>query len=243
MFKKVKNQKLYIQIVKQIQDLLIKGKLKKGDKLPPEIVLAQKFGASRATIREALSALEIIGIIESKSALGNFIKLDNHRIEFSKTNRFKDLLKNHSPVEVLEARIVLEPALASLAARRRDEKDIENFRNILQSLKEISERILIRIDKKEINVYLQKDLQFHRYIAYCAHNSVLYSSYYSLGLMLKEEHWKTLKLKTVNNKLKIKKLQQEHGVIFEAILQGNAHKAESYMLKHLKRIKSDMFEK
>lgn len=242
MFKKVKNQKLYIQIVEQIQDLLIKGKLKKGDKLPPEIVLAQKFGASRATIREALSALEILGIIESKSALGNFIKLDNRRIEFLKTNKFKDLLRNHSPVEVLEARIILEPVLASLAARRRDEKDIKNLQNILQSLKVISERMLMLIDKKEINVYLQKDLQFHRYVAYCAHNSVLYSLYCSLGLMLKEEHWKTLKLKTVDKKLKIKKLQQEHSGVFEAILQGNAHEAESYMLKHLKRIKLDMFE-
>ena len=240
MFKKVKNQKLYIQIVEQIQNLLIKGKLKKGDKLPPEIVLAQKFGASRATIREALSALEILGIIESKSALGNFIKLDNHRIEFLETNKFKDLLKNHSPVEVLEARTILEPLLSSLAARRRDERDINNLKNIIQSLKVISERILI--DKKQIDEYLKKDLQFHRYIAYCTHNSVLYSLYCSLGLMLKEEHWKTLKLKTVDKRLKIKKLQQEHSGVFEAILQGNAHEAESYMLKHLKRIKLDMFE-
>jgi GntR family transcriptional repressor for pyruvate dehydrogenase complex len=66
MFEQVQSQKFYLQIVNQIRDLIAEGKLKKDDKLPPERALARQFGASRAVIREALSALEVLGIIECR---------------------------------------------------------------------------------------------------------------------------------------------------------------------------------
>ena len=53
-----------------------KGDLKDGDKLPPERKLTEKFGVSRASIREAMSALEILGVVESRGSQGNFIKIE-----------------------------------------------------------------------------------------------------------------------------------------------------------------------
>ena len=76
MFKEVKNQRLYLQIVNQIRDLIAKGNLKAGDKLLPERELTEQFGVSRASIREAMSALEILGLIESRGSQGNFIKIE-----------------------------------------------------------------------------------------------------------------------------------------------------------------------
>jgi len=63
-----------MEIVEQIGGLIKEGKLRPGDKLPPEHILAEKFGTSRPPVREALSALEILGIIESRGEKGNFIK-------------------------------------------------------------------------------------------------------------------------------------------------------------------------
>ena len=60
--------------MEQIRNLIKEGKLKPGDKLPPEQMLAKNFGTSRPSVREALSALEILGITESRGGKGNFIK-------------------------------------------------------------------------------------------------------------------------------------------------------------------------
>ena len=62
-----------MKMVEQVRDLIKEGKLKRGDKLPSENVLAEEFGTSRPSVREALSALEILGMIESRGGRGNFI--------------------------------------------------------------------------------------------------------------------------------------------------------------------------
>ena len=81
--------------------MIAKGNLKAGDNLLPERELTQKFGVSRASIREAMSELEILGLIESRGSQGNCIKVD--RIEASIDGALmKELLKNHSPLEVFE---------------------------------------------------------------------------------------------------------------------------------------------
>ena len=70
MFNKIRTKKVYIKIVEQIRDLIKEGKLKPGDKLPPEQILAGKFETSRPSVMEALSALEILGIVESRGGTG-----------------------------------------------------------------------------------------------------------------------------------------------------------------------------
>ena len=75
--------KVYVEIVEQIRELIKEGKLKPSDKLPTEQALTKKFGTSRPSVREALSALEILGMTERRAGKGNFIKgssLINHKI-------------------------------------------------------------------------------------------------------------------------------------------------------------------
>ena len=117
MFKKVKNKRLYLQIVNQVRDFIAKGNLKADDKLPSERELTEKFGVSRASTREAMSALEILGLIKSRGSQGNFIKVDAMDASIDGT-LLKELLKNHSPLEVFEARCEIEPIIGSLAAKK-----------------------------------------------------------------------------------------------------------------------------
>ena len=79
----IRNPKAYDQVIEVIKDKIKKGKIKKGDKLPSEREMAESLGLSRASVREALRALEVIGLIESIQGAGNYIRtnFDNSLIE------------------------------------------------------------------------------------------------------------------------------------------------------------------
>ena len=73
-FKPIQQQKIYEKIVDQIRSMVSSGMLKPGDKLPAERVLAESLNVSRASVREALSALQLMGLVEIKPGEGTFIK-------------------------------------------------------------------------------------------------------------------------------------------------------------------------
>src|SRR6201997_3875663 len=73
MYKTVQTSRLYEQIVKQIEDSILKGALKSGDQLPAERELAQQFGVSRTAVREAVKALREKGLVEAYSGRGTFV--------------------------------------------------------------------------------------------------------------------------------------------------------------------------
>lgn len=241
MFKEVKNQRLYLQIVNQVRDLIAKGNLKAGDKLSPERELTKKFGVSRASIREAMSALEILGLIESRGSQGNFIKAD--RIDASIDGvLLKELLKNHSPLEVFEARCELEPSLTALAAKKRTLEDLKELKEHLQKLNSLGHQIEFDLkDLKKVEDYMEEDRIFHLAIANCANNSILFAIYSRVNSMLKEKHWKVLKMKSIVKKGEIKKFEKEHTEMFNEIRKGNAELARINALEHLQNIERDMF--
>ena len=241
MFKEVKNQRLYLQIVNQVRNLIAKGNLKAGDKLLPERELTEKFGVSRASIREAMSALEILGLIESRGSQGNFIKAD--QIDASINSAMKELSKNHSPLEVFEVRCELEPSLTALAAKKRTLEDLKELEEYLQKLNSLGHQIEFDLkDLKKVEDYMEEDRIFHLAIANCANNSILFAIYSGVNLMLKEKHWKVLKMKSMVKKGKIKKFEKEHTEMFNTIREGNAELARINALDHLQYIKRDMFD-
>ena len=239
MFKEVKNQRLYLQIVNQVRDLIAKGNLKAGDKLPPERELTEKFAVSRASIREAMSALEILGLIESRGSQGNFIKVDRMDASIDGAS-LKELLKNHSPLEVFEARCEIEPVMGVLAAERKTWEDLKRLKKCLIKLNALGRQV--KSDLKQIENYMEEDRKFHLIIAQCAHNSVLFTVYSGVNLMLKEKHWKVLKKKCVTKDSNLKRFEKEHTEIFNAIRDSDLELARINMREHLQRIKKDMFD-
>jgi len=237
-FEQVQNQKFYLQIVNQIRDLIAEGKLKKGDKLPPERTLAQQFGASRAVIREALSALEVLGIIECRRGQGDFIKVDATEASIN-SEVMRELLQEHSPREIFEARVELEPSLAGLAAENATDKDILRLERQLRKLNAVGREAETNPDL--IDDYMEEDRKFHLEVARAAHNSVLFDVSASVNLMMKETRWKALKRKNIEKEGNIRQFEIEHTAIFEAIRDRKSDAARAIIRQHIEDIERDLF--
>jgi GntR family transcriptional regulator, transcriptional repressor for pyruvate dehydrogenase complex len=239
MFEHIQSQKYYMQIARQIKDLIKDGKLKIGDKLPAERTLAEEFGASRATIREALSALEMLGLIVCKSGQGNFINADASEGTID-GELLKSLLKGHDPYEIFEARLEIEPCLAALAAQRATIKEKKDLWKIAEKLKVISNAIICG-NEDEIENYLEEDRKLHLSIGRCSHNSVLFTVFSGVNLMMKETHWKVLKANAMKKPGTVERYMDEHSRIMDAIESGNSEVVKKEMHNHIKLIQDDIF--
>src|SRR5690554_3631179 len=130
MYTPVKNTKVYEEVIEQIKFMITSGQLKKGEKLPPERELVEKFQVSRTSVREALRALQIIGLIESRQGGGNYIKdsFDDNLIE---PLSMMFVLQNSRNSEILELRRVLEVETARLAAKNISDEELTRLKEII----------------------------------------------------------------------------------------------------------------
>jgi len=228
-FKKVQTQKVYMKIVEQIRDLIKEGRLKPRDKLPSEHILAEKFGTSRPSVREALSALEILGITESRGGKGNFIRDDLSSPSYEQ--KFKELEEEESPFELLEARKAVETEIAGLAAEKATKEDIAAVQDSLDKMRSAT---------TNISEVMEFDREFHINIAKAAHNGVLLSIMASLAEGLKEKLWINLKEKSWNIPGCPERYLKEHAEILNAIKNKDSKDASKRMYNHLADVERDL---
>ena len=229
MFKKVQTQKVYMKIVEQIRDLIKEGRLKPGDKLPSEHILAEKFGTSRPSVREALSALEILGITESRGGKGNFIRDDLSSPSYEQ--KFKELEEEESPFELLETRKAVEAEIAGLAAKKATKEEIGAIQQSLDKMKN---------SLTNIPEIMEFDREFHINVARAAHNGILLSIMTYLADGLKEKLWVNLKEKSWSIPGRPQKYLKEHAEIFEAIKKKDSKAARKEMYDHLAAVEQDL---
>ena len=162
------------RITGQIRELIVSGELSPGDRLPAERILAQQFGVSRATIREAVSALVALNLLDSRIGDGTYVNED-----LSAVLRPLALAVALSPdleQDLHEARLQLEPAIASMAAKRATPEDLD--------------RLLVRIRAMEAALgdptrLAEADFEFHIELARSAHNHVFIAVIEGLQSMLR----------------------------------------------------------
>jgi GntR family transcriptional repressor for pyruvate dehydrogenase complex len=142
-FRPIKTKRIYEEIVEQLKELISKGELKHGQKLPAERELAESLGVSRASVREALTALEAIGILDIRPGEGTFIRETSVSTTFAPLTMILEMEQN-SISQLMEVRRVLETEIAALAVQRATEEDlarIEENLNRMKSAKTISEAV------------------------------------------------------------------------------------------------------
>ncbi len=113
-FEKFRRNRVYEEIARQIEKL-ITDKLKPGDKLPPERQLADMFGVSRSSIRDAIRALELSGLVEARQGMGTVVRERDNDAAINPLTQI--LLKQRVLVsELIDVRKMIEPPLARRAA-------------------------------------------------------------------------------------------------------------------------------
>ena len=156
--------RVYHHIVAHIERSIYEGRLECGDKLSSERELGRRFGASRVTVREALRALEHRGLLEVRqgSAGGHFVCVVDARVM---SRDFRTLLRlgRLTAAQLTEARLMMEPEVARLAADRATDLDVKGLRVALD------ERFAIVAGGRDPR---ELDLDFHRRIALVARNPV-----------------------------------------------------------------------
>ena len=157
-----KSEKVSDIIIAQIRDAILSGKLKPGDKLASEKELIEQFGVSKATMREALRVLEVMGLIEIRkgTAGGAFVAEVDMRTTIHGIINFLHF-QTVSIKEITMLRYLIEPSVAQIAAVRRTEKDIQN-------LEKISGETITAGDTE-----ISKEISFHRYLARMAENTIM----------------------------------------------------------------------
>ncbi len=221
-FKQIKNNKVYEQIIEQIRELIYEGELKRGDKLPSERQLKKDLGVSRASIREAFSALELIGLIESRPGEGTFIR-DSFDEDIFNPLSLILLLNDNVAEELLELRRVLEIDCVKLAAERATEAEIEEMESYIEDLLSSSgyEEESIKADK-----------MFHYTIARASGNKVLLFFMRSISEAM-DFHIKNTRTKLVSKEETMSDFARQHQQIFKALKAHDTKKAAVEMKNHL----------
>ena len=200
---------LYELIVDQIKELIISGHLRPGDKLPSERQLAERFGASRHSIREALRVLGAMGVLETTPGGGTRIA---RQADFAlNALTFTQMVQRDFRFSVLEVRKILEPEIAALAAVRASRKDIVELERMVVGMEE-------RIAKGE--GYIDVDLGFHLALVNATQNLILAKVINALGNLL-------ILIPSTE-----RETAQFHRRIYEAVRARDPAAAQAEMAKH-----------
>jgi GntR family transcriptional repressor for pyruvate dehydrogenase complex len=163
MYKRVFSQQgRTLEIATQIKDLIRGEQLKPGDKLPNEMELSRLFGVSRPTIREAAKTLVSQNMIEIVRGKGTFVSRMPGIIDDPLGLEF--VMSPDLRLSLLEARLLIEPGAARLAAQKADKADLASIERSVEAMSEI-------VRRKEINMEIELD--FHRSIAEATKNPVI----------------------------------------------------------------------
>ncbi len=135
----VEPQRLYRQIAEQLRQLIARGEFQVGARLPAERDLASQLGVSRPSVREALIALEVEGIIEVRTGSGIYV-LSQHGSAKTLPAPGDNSPADWGPLEVMQARLLVEAEVAALAAVNAQRQDLQAIRAALQQMKQETAR-------------------------------------------------------------------------------------------------------
>jgi DNA-binding FadR family transcriptional regulator len=166
-YQPLRKTRLYEQVVEQIQQTIIEGKLKPGDRLPSERELAETFQVGRPTIREALRTLGIMGLIEVRTGQkGSIVRAGDisHYVETLRIQLSWLIMADEQTLEELwEVRKPIERAIAHAAAENATPKDLKTLEGLIRKMKAAA---------GDIQAYFGLALQFHRELARATRNRV-----------------------------------------------------------------------
>ena len=226
-FEAIRRNKVYEEVARRLEQLIVE-RMKPGDMLPPERELAENFGVSRSSVRDAIRRLELVGMVEPRQGSGTVVR------EVSTDNLINPLTtvllqKRKLVVELLDVRKMLEPPLAARAASHASATDMAEMEDILR-----------RQDEKlrRGQVAIEEDNEFHYTIAMASENSVVLKILDVLMDLLRESRERALQVEG-----RPQKSIAGHRRILAAIKRHDPLAAELAMRRHIEEVSEIVLNK
>ncbi len=209
------------QVAEQLTTEIKQGRLMPGDRLPTEARLVEQFEVSRTVVREAVSRLKSLGLVDSRQGSGVYV---SQQLPFAPLNfEARHAASQEAVVQMVEVRRALEAEVAALAAQRRNARDI---RAIRQAVKALDDAVASGGNG------VAEDVNFHRAIADATRNPFLIQTLEYLGQFL----FGATQVTRANEARRIDfaaEVRTEHQAILQAVEAGDAPKARQAAATHM----------
>jgi GntR family transcriptional repressor for pyruvate dehydrogenase complex len=207
------------QAIAKIKDLIMSGEFAADSKLPKEQELAQRLGLSRNSLREAVRALTLIGVLEPRVGDGTYVTSLEPELLLTGMGFVSDLVSGDTLLELHQVRRILEPVATGMAATRLTEEDYGALEVCLE-----------RMDAAETTqAFIAADEEFHRIIVTSSGNATLASLIQHLsGGTLRARLWRS-----VSEQGAVETTKQRHRDIYHALREHDAERASAADLIHL----------
>jgi len=217
---RIGRNKISDQIINQILLSIRKGELKVGDRLPSEAELTEQLGVGRSSLREALRALSMVGIINVRHGKGAYVNADPESLALYSLE-WKDIKKQQKVQEIIEARMHLEQVIVQLVIEKADEEDFRELRDRLKYMQSL---------RNEREAYIQADLAFHFALAKASHNSLMLSFYYNIRHIMRTWLERTMpQIYQQDRDI----TEQQHSDLLQAIEARDLAKAQTVIRQHI----------
>ncbi|GAA2728541.1 FadR/GntR family transcriptional regulator [Actinocorallia aurantiaca] len=225
----------YLQVAMQILEAIGARRIPFGSKLPSDRELAELMGVSRPTVREAILALEVVGILQVRSGDGTYVASGGIR-----SSAISELLSDRSlrvpAAEVLEARLVVEPAAVALTAERISDEAIGELEELLGRAEALVD------DTEGLAEFVRLGLRFHAELLKHCCNAHL--SAFATALVDLDEHplWTLLNAFAVQAVGARRQQIEEHRAILQAVRDRDSALASSLVTEHLQHLNAQVDE-
>lgn len=206
------------EVARRLMDLFTTGDLEPGTRLPPERQLAATLGVGRSAVREALAALEILGIVDVRPGSGTYLRGTASEL-LPQTLRWGLLIGQKNTAELLELRSGLEIYVARLAAGRAAASDLRPLAGSLERM---------RGGIGDLKAFARADLDFHNALASAAGNDTLVDLLHVVRSLLQ-----VYADRAVHDEAEARTAIDEHDAVFRAVEAGNEDAAASAMATHM----------
>lgn len=225
MYTPIQSERLYEQIVQQIEQRILAGELKVGDQLPSERELAEQFGVSRTAVREAIKTLREKGLVEILVGRGTFIANGTTDAVRNTLNLLMKFDSTNGYINLVEVREIIEPEIAAMAATRITDEYIA-------AMQEAMDKMEASID--DVEEFVEADLDFHLALAEATQNPIIPALLDPIIDLMREQRILITLVKGV-----AEHGQYNHKIIIDAVKRRDPDAAREAMRHHLEQIRKD----
>jgi len=232
-FKKLDSKKRNVQIAEQIIASIQDSTYKPSERLPSEREIAEQMDVSRPSVREALCALEMVGLLESRVGDGTYVRSTDPTS--TRAQALAILEMSESPFDVLDARRILETTVAGIAAQRAEQADLELMREALSLMNQATQ-------KRDDDAYLHANIDFHIGVVKGAKNSYLENVITPLIRTMEDRLSRAMRRSYLTEHGQGLNAYKIHERIFLAIEDADPVAARKEMEEHFRDVKTYLSE-